>query len=255
MLTNHRPAGALPDTEVVNQLHPLRLGTVDVSRSVVHAGMPSDPWTVPLIAFLAIAPDGTPILIDNGFDADVMPRIPTRHTLVPDALRNALRKHGFEYEDVTTVINSHLHADHAGMNKVFTEAEIVVQTTELRFARTAVGDESHAYRPRSAFSEVPPDRFRFVDGDAEISPGIVIVHTPGHTPGHQAVAVHTSSGWTLLTGDACDDQDIWEGRQRPGIVKDSAAFNASLTRMRSLDCIPLWPHDLRFSQDDMETSY
>lgn len=239
----------------VNRVYPLNLGTVDVPRSVVHSGTDEIGWTVPLIAYLILQPDGGPILVDNGFDVDVIPRIPTVHTLRPEALAESLAVHGLGFADFRTVVNTHLHADHAGMNKAFDGAEIVVQRAEYAYATSATGEASHGYRPRSAFSDVPESRFRLVDGDIELAPGIMLVHTPGHTPGHQAVAVRVQDGWVMLTGDACDDEQIWSGRQLPGIVENPDAFRASLARMHQSGAIPLWPHDLEFSRLRMLAEY
>lgn len=242
------------DTDV-HAVYPLVLGTVDVPRRVVHAGESDDFWTVPLIATLIVTPSGEPILVDNGFDADVIPRIPTPHALTPGALAGALGDHGLGYADVRTVVNTHLHADHAGMNKAFDRAEIYIQESEYAYATAATGVDSHGYRPRSAFSEVPQERFRFVTGHHELRPGLWLLHTPGHTPGHHAVAVHSAAGWLLLTGDACDDRPIWDGAARPGIVRDEGQFDASLAAMRDSGCVPLFPHDLAFTRDELRPAY
>jgi len=39
-----------------------------------------------------------------------------------------------------------------------------------------------------------------IDGEAEPLPGIRILPTPGHSPGHQSLAVSTGSGWLILAG-------------------------------------------------------
>lgn len=238
-----------------HRVHPLRLGTVDVPESAVHGGAGPEPYTVPLLALLVLTPSGRPVLVDNGFDADVIPRIPTGHTLEPDALERALAGHGFGIADVEVVVNTHLHADHAGMNKVFTNARIHVQAEEYAYAQDPPEGHGYAYRPRSAFHGIEPGRFDLASGHVELEPGLWLLHTPGHTPGHQAVAVHTRSGWLIFTGDACDDQAVWEGRATPGIVDDAPEFAASLAAMRSCGAEPIFPHDLAWSERHLRAAY
>src|SRR5260370_7778893 len=45
---------------------------------------------------------------------------------------------------------------------------------------------------------------------------VMIVSTPGHTPGHQSCLVHISkTGWVLLTGDAVHLQENWDNLRIP----------------------------------------
>ena len=47
------------------------------------------------------------------------------------------------------------------------------------------------------------ERIRLVDGDTELLPGITLIETSGHVPGHQSVLVRLSkTGAVLLTVDA-----------------------------------------------------
>ncbi|HYZ76843.1 MAG TPA: N-acyl homoserine lactonase family protein [Gaiellaceae bacterium] len=96
--------------------------------------------------------------------------------------------------DVALVINTHLHFDHCGGNRLFPGIPIHVQRRELEAAR----------EPDYTIPEwVDFDGATYVelDGEAEIVPGVRVLPTPGHTPGHQSVLVDTDDGLVVVAGD------------------------------------------------------
>ena len=96
--------------------------------------------------------------------------------------------------DVLCVINTHLHFDHCGGNRLFAGTPIHVQRTEREAARA----EGYTIPEWAEF-----DGATYVehDGEAEILPGVRVLPTPGHTPGHQSVLVDTDDGLVVLAGD------------------------------------------------------
>jgi glyoxylase-like metal-dependent hydrolase (beta-lactamase superfamily II) len=117
----------------------------------------------------------------------------------PTQLESALAEAGFSPADVTMVINSHLHFDHAGGNTrrgedgspvlSFPNARYVARRGEWDWAhdtneRTSASYFGHNYDPvREA------GRLELMDGDGEVLPGIELRRTPGHTPHHQGILV------------------------------------------------------------------
>ena len=96
--------------------------------------------------------------------------------------------------EVVCVINTHLHFDHCGGNRLFAGTPIHVQRVERETAR----------EPGFTIPEwVEFDGATYVehDGEAEILPGVRVLPTPGHTPGHQSVLVDTDDGLVVLAGD------------------------------------------------------
>jgi N-acyl homoserine lactone hydrolase len=53
--------------------------------------------------------------------------------------------------------------------------------------------------------EAPRLTYEELDGEAEILPGIVVVPTPGHTPGHQSVVMRTADGAVVVAGQSHED--------------------------------------------------
>jgi N-acyl homoserine lactone hydrolase len=97
--------------------------------------------------------------------------------------------------DVAVVINTHLHFDHCGGNRLFPGVPIHVQARELADARSR---DDYTIREWVDF-----DGATYVEhnGEAEVLPGIRLVPAPGHSDGHQVVVVETDAGTTVIGGD------------------------------------------------------
>jgi N-acyl homoserine lactone hydrolase len=96
--------------------------------------------------------------------------------------------------DVACVINTHLHFDHCGGNRLFAGTPIHVQRVEL----------ASIHEPDYTIPEwVEFDGATYVehDGEAEIVLGVRVLPTPGHTAGHQSVLVDTDEGLVVVGGD------------------------------------------------------
>jgi N-acyl homoserine lactone hydrolase len=97
---------------------------------------------------------------------------------------------------VAVVVNTHLHFDHCGGNRLFADRlPIHVQRTELEDARA---EDDYTIRE---WVDFPGAQYVEHDGEAEILPGVRLVPAPGHTRGHQIVVVETDAGPVVLGGD------------------------------------------------------
>jgi N-acyl homoserine lactone hydrolase len=138
------------------------------------------------------------VLVDTGIGEHIPDEDVASMKFVRRPVPDALGELGLATRDVDLVINCHLHADHAGGNVHFRGTRILVQPAELDAARqpdyTVAADvdlDGGSYEPR--------------EGEYEPLPGIRIVPTPGHSPGHQAVAIDTDAGLLLLAGQCFRD--------------------------------------------------
>lgn len=166
----------------------LDLGYFDAPESHYLAGQ-----KIVVVGYLIRHPEAL-VLVDTGIgrgnaEAEAMYR-PVRRPL-PDALAGA----GVSVEDVARVINCHLHFDHSGENHLFPKRPIFAQRTEYADAHTEDYTMPVVY-------DFPGAEFELLDGEAEVMPGIRIVPTPGHTPGHQSVVVETKQGRIVIAGQA-----------------------------------------------------
>lgn len=130
-----------------------------------------------------------------------------------DAVDAQLQRLGYRLAEVTHVIYSHLHLDHAGGMSYFPHAVHVVQHEELRHAWwpdrwTARGYAYRDYRDCRGydFLELSGDADLFLDGTVRL------VRTAGHTPGHQAVILDLPGHGRLgLMGDAAHLKEALDG--------------------------------------------
>jgi glyoxylase-like metal-dependent hydrolase (beta-lactamase superfamily II) len=133
----------------------------------------------------------------------------------PTLLEDAIANTGFTSLDVKYVINTHLHFDHAGGNTVigapgaedapvrlaFPDATYIVQKGELGFARDPNERTLASYLPPNFEPIAAANRWRLVEGEVEVLPGIRVVPTPGHVPFHQSVMIESGGETACFVGD------------------------------------------------------
>lgn len=96
---------------------------------------------------------------------------------------------------IDLVVNTHLHFDHCGGNRLFAGTPVYVQSTELEDALTR---DDYTIRE---WVEAPGVEYMPVDGEHELLPGVRLLSTPGHTRGSQVVVVDTDAGPVVVAGD------------------------------------------------------
>lgn len=117
-------------------------------------------------------------------------------------LRDALAAAGARIDDVSIVVNCHLHFDHIGGNPLFATRPIICQRGELQAARA--GGYTVA-----GLVDFAGARYEELDGEAEIAPGVQVIPTPGHVDGHQSVVLRCDDGSLVLAGQAHDSASAW----------------------------------------------
>jgi len=183
-------------------------------------------------AFLIRHPNG-PILVDTGVGSGHagIDKLYSQE-LVP--LADALSRAGHAPSDVVAVINTHLHFDHCGQNRLFAGVPLYVQAAEYEAAAAYAYTVSEWVRFAGATYEQ-------LAGDAEVAPGVSVIATPGHTPGHQSVRVETDGpfakgGSVLLAGHAAYTAAEYAGDEpAPGGDWDGDEYARSLALLRSLN--------------------
>jgi N-acyl homoserine lactone hydrolase len=192
-------------------------------------GPPGGRGEWPVHGFVVTHPGGA-VLVDTGVGGPEEWLNDWRVVNVSAA--DALAELDMSPADISLVINTHLHFDHCGQNAVFKHAPFYVQRAELERARRESLDLSDWFDFMGA-------RFELLDGDTEILPGLSVIATPGHTAGHQCVAVETGDGSPdLLIGDAAYTPREYTGptsqKLPPGQAADRASWEASIGRVRSM---------------------
>ena len=148
------------------------------------------------------------------------------------SLDTQLAELGMGFADIGHVILSHLHYDHGGNLRHFPHARISIQRREHVHAfSTAAGS---AY----FLDEYADPRLQWDihDGDWEAMPGLRLLHTPGHTSGHQSAVIDLpESGTLILPFDAADLLENWEHEILPGECGDEAAALHSIRRLKEIE--------------------
>src|SRR5258706_1065994 len=182
---------AMPPTKL-SRIRPVHTGHYTMPASDTR--FPND--RIIVRAFLIEHPDGL-FLMDTGFSAGDRAALETFAPVSIRPIRSVLAEAGVRHEDVRLIANCHFHSDHSGGNHEFPGVPIFVQRAEVAHLRA-----TPAYTHAPSVADFPGARLEEIEGEAEPLPGIRIIPTPGHSPGHQSLVVETNEGRVVLGGQA-----------------------------------------------------
>ncbi len=204
-----------------------KLALDDVQRMLLATlvwppGTPRAGRSIPVYAYAIRHPRGL-ILFDTGVGTGSSEIEEWHPTVVP--MDEALAKIGHKPSEVIGIACCHLHFDHCGQNPRFPGVPICAQRAE--YAATRQKDYTIP-----EWVDFPEARYELMDGDAEPWPGVRVLSTPGHTPGHQSMLVDTDEGRILLVGQAVYELAELEGKVP--LESEDPAYARSVARLRSL---------------------
>lgn len=152
------------------------------------------------------------VVVDTGGDRAALRHLPSLR-VAPDVghFQERFRRTGADPADVDRVIVTHAHPDHLGGN-VDAGGEPFFPAARLTLWR----DEWEYWTSPETLAAQPPlyaepvrrhlvpfaDRVELLEEECEIVPGIHVLHAPGHTPGHIALAVRSQGEELLYISDA-----------------------------------------------------
>lgn len=141
----------------------------------------------------------------------------------PKTLAAQLEQVGVKPGDVKAMAVSHTHPDHIGNVELFPAAMLYVQKAEYQWPGT---NNQPRFKPEHPVTLLEGDRDVFGDGS------VVILSTPGHTPGHQSLLVRLqSSGAIVLSGDAVHFKANWDNRGVPSMNVSKDQTLASMQKI------------------------
>jgi len=212
--------------------HPQRLYLCQLSTTTLPLA-PGQTLQMSSGCYLVQMSDGKNVLIDSGLPADY-----TAPAGIPAAeneknVLTHLSELGLRPEDIDLLICTHFDVDHAGYHDAFRNAELIVQRTHYERAKS--GDPRYA--SARAHWDHPALQYRLLDGDTELLPGLTLIETSGHAPGHQSVLVRLpQTGNVLLAVDAVVMQRLFTPERRAWPTDDNEAQLRASTR-KLLDII------------------
>lgn len=230
------------------EIHPLELARIELP-----AFHPEAPGTDTVYGFI-VRDAGDCVLVDTGVGrgSALIDRL-YGPTCVD--LSAALGSVGVSMSDVTAIVNSHLHFDHCGNNSLFPGVPIFVQEAELKASQEA----SYTVEQWVRFSGA---RYKPISGSRHITARIEVRPTPGHTPGHQSVVVHSGERVEVIVAQASytaaefdffarrsGDRQVSGSSEAEGFLRSNATWSedAYLTSIDAL--LRLRPSRAYFSHD------
>ena len=247
------------------RIHPIQTGAV-VVRERQRQGEGRGPvrvlktladrrWTepLPILAWAIEHPEGL-IVVDTGETARAAQpgyfpawnpyfRFAMQLQVEPgDEVGPGLERLGLSPRDVRRVVLTHLHTDHAGGLAHLRAGEHVVTRAELAFASGRAG------RLRGYPNEHWPEWFHPAGVEIDGPPfgpfahslpltragDVVLLPTPGHTPGHASVAVRLDQGLVLIAGDTSYSQQLLLDGATDGVTQDPATSLRTIGLIREL---------------------
>ena len=192
---------------------------------------------------LLVRTDKETILVDTGVGT-----LPAKYEKFHEVIRSkeeelthSLKSAGLKPSDVTMVVNTHLHFDHCGNNRLFENSKFLVQTDEIRYAYFP--DRFMRVSYLRDFFDVEGD-YLPVKGRYEIENGVEVIPTPGHTIGHQSLVVKWKNRNVVYAGDAAPLPENIEKRNISGMIYDSSLGLESIDRLRQIENpVYIYSHD------------
>lgn len=221
----------------------IRYGTLErfPASGLVAGADTSRRMDIALMVWLARAPGGRNVLMDAGFYREkFMKRWKPANYEQPSV---AIGRAGLKPEDVTDIIISHIHWDHADGADLFPNARIWIQREEYdkyidstgRAKSSTIDSLDAAMLHRIAKA----GRVRLVDGDSvEIMPGIRVFTGGKHTFASQFATVQTSSGTVVLASDNAYLYENLSGRRPIAQTLDSLSNLRAQERMKAMASSP-----------------
>ncbi len=158
---------------------------------------------ISMMVWLLKGPGGRNVLVDAGFYRDTLMRSwKPRSYVRPDS---AVLKVGVRPEQVTDLVLTHMHWDHADGVDLFPRAHVWVQQAEYDYytAPGRPGHEGVTAADAAVLERLKAEgRLTLIDGDdREILPGITVYTGGKHTYASQYLAVHTTEGTDVVASD------------------------------------------------------
>jgi N-acyl homoserine lactone hydrolase len=150
-------------------------------------------------------------------------------------LLSQLAEIGVTPAQIAYVAFSHSHPDHTGNAMLFPSSTVIIQQAEYDAAMAPPQDPS---APATALHErLRSSLVRRISGDYDVfgDGSIMLLSTPGHTPGHQAALVRLPKrGNVILSGDAVHFQTNWDNMRVPGFNFNKEQSLASMQRIKAV---------------------
>jgi glyoxylase-like metal-dependent hydrolase (beta-lactamase superfamily II) len=223
---------------MVKSLQVLFLGQdSDMPRRLMAYGSPEGQLiTTTFLSFLIRTEDKN-ILFDAGMHYDLALHLKAQGRPISvreeDCLPARLKEvAGLKLADIDMIVLSHVHRDHAGWLGEFPNAEVIVQKDDYTATVIEPAPYNNPIHPQKKYTE-RDIKWRIIEGDQTLLPGLTVFLTPGHSRGHQALLVELPNSRPIfLVGDAVLNLDCLEKEIIPGAYDDRMEALKSLRKIK-----------------------
>lgn len=161
---------------------------------------------------LLIVGDGHNILVDVGIGDKFSKKYSEIYKIdfTQNSLLKSLAKHNLAFEDITDVILTHLHFDHAGgatfidngtLKPTFSNATYYIQKDNIVLAGNPTKKDVGSYRKENFEPLDNTGKLKIIEGHTELFPGISLIISNGHTTGQQLVKVSDDNNTLIYCAD------------------------------------------------------
>ena len=214
---------------------------------LVAGGDRSQPIDIAMTIWPVRMAGGRVLVVDAGFYRDkfLQQWKPSDYVTPSEALRTSL---GIAPEEVTDVVITHVHWDHADGADLFPRARIWIQREEFEHhigEQGAVLDRAIDRDVAAMLFKLKQDgRVQLIDGDdREIAPGIRVYTGGKHTFASQYVGVATRGGTVVIASDNAYLYENLEKQRAIAQTLDPSANLAAQKRMATLGALIVPGHD------------
>jgi N-acyl homoserine lactone hydrolase len=189
----------------------------------------------------------------NGWST--LPRLIVYH--LDKSLSDQLAVINLKPNDINRVAISHTHGDHIGNIGLFPNSVVVMQRAEYNWIHSADGSNENVNQLMALARKLlgRPEKLQLLDGDSDLfaDGSVILISTPGHTPGHESLLVHLrNAGFIILSGDVVHMEENLEKNIVPSLNTDETESIASMQRIRLL--IARYKATLFINHDKDQTS-
>ncbi|HEX5082427.1 MAG TPA: N-acyl homoserine lactonase family protein [Blastocatellia bacterium] len=207
--------------------------------SLVAGADPSRKMDIQMMVWLLKGPGGRNILVDSGFYRDKF----FKQWKIKDFVKpsEAVARFGVKPEEITDIIITHMHWDHADGFDLFPRAQVWIQKDEYGYYT------GEAWQSRRTHGGIDPDdvmalvklniegRVKLINGDDQEPMIGVRCYTGGrHTYASQFVGVNTKAGVVIVASDNLYLYENLEQRAAIAATLDAASNLKAQERMRQL---------------------
>jgi glyoxylase-like metal-dependent hydrolase (beta-lactamase superfamily II) len=210
------------------RIHALEAGLQRLDGGAMFGVVPKPLWErripadaqnrIPLaLRCLLVEAPGALILVDTGIGNKEDERFRSIYGVEnegdPTQLEEAIRAAGFAPGDIDLVLLTHLHFDHVGgatrllpsgeIVPAFPQARHLVQGGELAFSGSPNERVRASYLERNLAPLAAAGLWDLLEGETEITEGVRVIPTPGHTPHHQSVLLESEGERAFYPADLC----------------------------------------------------